>query len=68
MNERRLELKAELARHGLRYRDLADQLRECGLELGEFDIARIIAGRWVPPAAVKQAIAAILGRPTYELF
>jgi hypothetical protein len=65
---RHLELRAELARQDLRYRDLAQRVRGCGHHIEEGDIARIVAGRWDPPADVKKAIADIFRRPSFELF
>ncbi len=65
---RRLELKAQLARCGLSYRELARILGERGIAVRECDITRIVAGRWSPAPDIKEEIAAILGRPTFELF
>jgi len=68
MDNRKLELKAELSRRGMKYRDLAAHLKDRGFDIGEYGLARIVAGRWDPPRDVRQAIADILGRPTFELF
>jgi hypothetical protein len=42
--ERRLELKAELTRRDMKYRELAALLRERGFDVGEFHIASLVAG------------------------
>jgi|ETNmetMinimDraft_26_1059896.scaffolds.fasta_scaffold307995_1 transcriptional regulator with XRE-family HTH domain len=66
---RNLELKAELTRHDLRYRDLANRLQKRGYsDAGEYLIARILAGRIEPSNGMRGAIAEILNRPTIELF
>lgn len=36
--------------------------------LSEMQICRIETGRWNPPAEVRQRLAGILGRPTFEVF
>jgi hypothetical protein len=68
MNERRLELKAEMTRHDMTQRDLARLLRDQGFDMEPYNVARIIAGRWDPPDAMRRAISDILNRPTFELF
>ena len=68
MTTRRLELKAELIRKDYKYRDLASKLQDRGFEVGEFFIARIVAGRFDPPLELKKTIAEILQRPTFEIF
>mgnify|MGYP002354183779 CR=1 FL=1 len=68
MEERRLELKAEMIRRGMTQRDLARLLRDRGLDAEPYDVARVIAGRWDPPDEMRTAIAAILRRPSFELF
>ena len=67
-NDRKLEIKATLARKGLSYRDLAEAMRTRGHRFDSYDVARIIAGRWQPPDDIKADIAAVLGKPTFELF
>jgi hypothetical protein len=66
--KKHLELKAELARRGWRYRDLARALRERGFDIEADDILAIVAGKRKPDAKLKSAAAEILGRPTFELF
>lgn len=68
MEKRRLELKAELTRRDMKYRELAGLLRDRGFDVGEFDIARLVAGRLTPTEKMRGAISEILGRPTFELF
>lgn len=68
MNERRLELKAEMTRRDMTQRDLAHILREKGFDMEPYDVARIIASRWDPPDEIRRAIAEILERPTFEIF
>ncbi len=68
MDGRRLEIKAELARRGMKHRDLARELRKRGLPTEEREIAYIINGRRNPSEEMRQAISEILGRPTYILF
>jgi transcriptional regulator with XRE-family HTH domain len=36
--------------------------------LSEGQISKLETGRWNPPAEVKQRLAVILRRPTYEVF
>ena len=66
--KRKLELKAELTRRGWRYRDLARELRAHGIEVEADDILAIVAGKRQPDEKIKTTIAAILGRPTFEVF
>ncbi len=68
MDRRKLEFKAELLRRDIRYRELAARLDERGFDAGEYDIARIVAGRMEPHAQLRAAIADILKRPAFELF
>ena len=68
MDERRLELKAEMTRRGMTQRDLARLLRTQGFDTEPYDVARIIAGRWDPPDNIRKAIVGILGRPAFEIF
>lgn len=63
-----LELRAELVRRGMRYRDLARALRERGIDAEESDVLAVIAGKRRADDAFKKAVANILGRPTFELF
>ena len=67
-DRRRLRLRAELALQDIRHRELAARLRAAGHQVEGDDISRIIAGRWDPPAELREAIASMLGRPTFELF
>ena len=67
-DSRKLELRAELARQDMSHRDLVARVRERGIDVEISDIARIIAGRWEPPADLRQVVAEILGRPSFELF
>jgi len=66
--KKRLELKGELSRRGLSYRDLSRLLEGRGFDAGEFLISRIISGRVYPSEELRGAIAEILGRPSFELF
>jgi hypothetical protein len=66
--ERRLELKAELTRRDMKYRELAALLRERGFDVGEFHIASLVAGRMTPSEKMRRAVSEILGRPTFEIF
>jgi len=66
--KRQLELKAELTRRGMRYRDLARALRGRGLEAEEGDILSVVNGKRCVDDAFKRNVSEILGRPSYELF
>jgi hypothetical protein len=66
--DRRLNIKLELVKRDWRHRDLAARLRERGFEVDTDDVSRLVAGRWTPPSDVREAIAEILQRPTFELF
>ncbi len=66
--KRQLELKAELARRGMRYRDLARALRGHGLEAEEGDILAVINGKRCVDDTFRRHVAEILGRPSFELF
>lgn len=68
MDKRKLELKAELLRRDMKYRELAARLCERGFDAGEYDIARIVAGRLEPHVQLRSAISEILNRPAFELF
>ena len=61
MENRRLAAARVLA--GLTQRDLG---REVGMR--EIEISRIETGRRVPERSVKERIAAVLGKPTFEIF
>ena len=67
-DNRRLELKLELVRRDMRHRELAASLRDRGFEVETSDIDRLMIGRWDPSAEIKQAIAEIFTRPSFELF
>jgi transcriptional regulator with XRE-family HTH domain len=68
MDERRLELKAEMVRRGMTQRDLARLLREQGFDMESYDVARIVAGRLDPSESIRSAIAVLLDRPSFEIF
>ena len=48
---------------GVTQRQLAEQVGT-----REIEISRIETGRITPDAAIKQRIAAVLGKPTFEIF
>jgi hypothetical protein len=66
--KRQLELKASLVRADMSYRRLAIAMQERGHRFHENDVSRIVSGRWFPPENVRQSIASILGKKTFELF
>jgi hypothetical protein len=66
--KKQLELKAELARRGWRYRDLARELRARAVDAEADDVLAVIAGKRTPDERFKKAVSDILGRPSFELF
>jgi len=68
MDKRLLELRAELVARDMKYRELAARLRERGFDVGEYDIAALIAGRINASSELRKAISEILQRQTFELF
>jgi len=66
--EKLILLKIELVKRDWRHRDLAARLRERGFSVDADDVSRLVAGRWTPPDDIREAIADILGRPTFEIF
>ena len=57
-----------MVRRGWRYKDMAREMRGRGLDVEESDVLAVVAGKREPDAAFKTAAAAVLGKPTFELF
>ena len=66
--KRQIEVRAQMIRRGLTYKGMARELRGRGLDVEESDVLAVVNGRRVPDAAFKTAAAAVLGKPTFELF
>lgn len=66
--KRNYRLKAELAKRGLSYIDLIEQVRERGVVLTEARVCRIVTGRSPATAVEKAAMAEALGVRGWELF
>jgi len=65
---KQIEVRAEMVRQGKKYRDMARELRERGLDVEESDVLLIVNGKRRADDNFKKHVAAILGRPTFELF
>ena len=63
-----IELRAAMVRAQLGYVELARACRERGVEVDAVELSAIANGRRVPTDQLKTTVAAVLGKPTFEVF
>lgn len=67
MNKQR-SLRAEMVRAGMGYKELARACRDRGVEVEATELSAIVGGRREASDKLRATVAAVLGRPTFEVF
>jgi len=66
--KRQIEVRAAMVRAGMGYKELARACRERGVEVEATELSAIAGGRREPGEKLKSTVAAVLGRPTFEVW
>ena len=66
--EKKLELRVAMVRAGMGYKELAQACRLRGVEVEATELSAIVGGRRAAGEKLKTTDAAVLGRPTFEVF
>ena len=66
--KKQIELRAAMVRAQLGYKGLARACRARGLEIDAVELSAVANGRRVPTDQIKNTVAAVLGKPTFQVF
>ncbi|MCX7010528.1 MAG: hypothetical protein NTY53_25340 [Kiritimatiellaeota bacterium] len=66
--KKQIELRAAMVRAGMGYKELARACRVRGVEVEATELSAIAGGRREASEKLITTVAAVLGRPTYEVF
>jgi hypothetical protein len=66
--KKQIELRAAMVRAGKGYKELARACRERGVEVEATELSAIVGGRREASEKLKSTVAAVLGKPTFEVF
>ena len=66
--KKQIELRAAMVRAQMGYKGLARACRARGLEVDAVELSAIANGRRVPTEQLKTTVAAVMGKPTFEVF
>ncbi len=66
--KRQVELRVAMVRAGLGYLELARACRARGLEVDAIELTEVANGRRHPTEELKNTVAAVLNKQTFEVF
>ena len=66
--KKQVELRAAMVRASIGYKELARACRTRGVEIEATELSAIVGGRREAGERLKSTVAAVLGRPTFEVW